>query len=154
MIPTNVSLIYAMTPNGFIGYDGHLPWPHLKKDMKRFRDLTLHNTVIMGRKTHLSIGKDLPHRENLVLSRNGLSLEDALKRATKEKIFIIGGSEIYSLSRPIVHTIYQTIVCHDFKGDTRFPFEINTKEWSLKDADMTTDENTQITLKFNVWERL
>lgn len=150
----SVSIIYAMTLDGIIGSKGRLPWPHLKRDMNRFKKLTLNKTVIMGRKTYESIGKELPKRQNLILSRNGLSLEDALARATSEEVFIIGGSEIYALTENIAQTLYETIVLLPFEGDTRFPFNIDKNKWSLTTTEDVLDEDTGITLKFNVWRRL
>jgi len=127
-----VSLIVAMSDNHVIGLDGKLPW-HISEDLKRFKALTLHHPVLMGRKTFDSIGKPLPGRTNVVISRNPglfikgaavvLSLEEALKpfRSTNEEVFIIGGGEIFSQSIGLADRVYLTVVHIQIEGDTYFP---------------------------------
>lgn len=131
-----VSIIVAVSENGVIGVDNKLPW-YIPEDLKRFKKLTKGNTVIMGRKTYESIGKPLPDRINIVVSRNKdlnipgclvvHSMAQAIKKANKDKdVFIIGGGEIYNSG--IVHAkrIYLTKVHQEVEGDTKFP-EIS--EW-------------------------
>jgi dihydrofolate reductase len=134
------AIVVAMDKNRVIGRDGKIPW-HLPNDLKHFRELTIGHVVIMGRKTFESIGKPLPGRVNVVLTRQknyalpGIvvhhSLEDALSVfADSEKIFIIGGAEIYREALPLVNRLYVTLVMNEFVGDTYFP-EIDKKTWDL-----------------------
>lgn len=133
----DISIIVAVAKNGVIGKDNHLPW-HLSEDMKHFRALTTGNVVIMGRKTFDSIGKPLPNRRNIVLSRSVEKIEgceifsdveNLLTDPTlkQKKIFIMGGGEIYRLFLPLAKKIYLTKVDATLEGDTTFP-EIG-EEW-------------------------
>lgn len=133
----DISIIVAVAKNGVIGKDNHLLW-HLSGDMKHFRALTTGNVVIMGRKTYDSIGKPLPNRRNIILSRSiekiegcevysdidNLLADPTLKH---EKIFIMGGGEIYRLFLPLTKRIFLTHVDIGIEGDTTFP-EIGN-EW-------------------------
>lgn len=124
-----ISLIAAMGTNRVIGRAGALPW-HLPADLRRFRVLTWGNTVVMGRKTWEAIGKALPGRKNIVLSRHRdfsplearavSSLEEALCPA-EEKIFVIGGEEVFAQAMPLAQEMCLTIVQKDFPGDAFFP---------------------------------
>jgi dihydrofolate reductase len=127
-----VSAIVAMSENRVIGRDNQLPWK-ISGDLKRFKLITLGHPVIMGRKTFESIGKLLPGRENIIISRQSdfsfpgavvfHRLEDALAhcKKTASEAFIIGGAEIYRLSMPYVSRIYLTLVHREIEGDTYFP---------------------------------
>ena len=116
---------------GVIGRDNQLPWPKNPQDLKFFKATTLGNTVIMGRKTFESIGKALPERENIVLSRTGFqapesvkifhSLEEAVKNASYEKVFIVGGGELYKQSIDLAEGIYLTAIEGTYSGDTKYP---------------------------------
>lgn len=133
----DISIIVAVAKNWVIGKDNHLLW-HLSGDMKHFRALTTGNVVIMGRKTFDSIGKPLPNRRNIILSRSlekidgcevysdveNLLADPTLKH---EKIFIMGGGEIYRLFLPLAKRIFLTHVDVEITGDTTFP-EIG-EEW-------------------------
>src|SRR3989344_1236243 len=134
------AIVVAMDKNRLIGANGKLPW-HLPSDLKHFRELTMGHVIIMGRKTFESIGKPLIGRANVVITRQknyqrpGIvvhhSLEDALiVFADSEKIFIIGGGEIYREALPFVDTLYLTLVLGEFTGDTYFP-EIDSNVWAL-----------------------
>ncbi len=135
------AIIVAMDKNRVIGKDGKIPW-HLPNDLKHFRELTMGHVIIMGRKTFESIGKPLPGRVNVVLTRQknyapqGVvvhhSLEDALSVfADSPKVFIIGGAEIYREALPLMDKLYVTeINAVIWQGDTYFP-EIDNKIWSL-----------------------
>ncbi|NIO40974.1 MAG: hypothetical protein GTO41_12820 [Burkholderiales bacterium] len=127
-----------MARNRVIGKDGALPW-HLPEDLKRFRRLTMGHPIIMGRKTYDSIGRALPGRRNIVISRNPdlaiagvdtvTSLEAALQVAGDAKdVFIIGGQQIYRAALSLADRIELTLIGQDFDGDVLFP-EIDTKEW-------------------------
>lgn len=123
-------VIAAMSKNRVIGKDNKLPWD-LPEDLKRFKELTLNKTVIMGRKTFDSIGKPLPNRDNIVLSRSNInidgvqvaaSIEKALEFANPDKdVFIIGGQNIYEQTMELVDYIYLTVVNSTIEGDAYFP---------------------------------
>ncbi|MAH02147.1 type 3 dihydrofolate reductase [Candidatus Woesearchaeota archaeon] len=133
-----ISLIAAMDKNRVIGKGGKLPW-NLPADMKYFKDKTLGKPIIMGRKTYESLGKPLPNRTNIIITRDRdykaegcivvHSAEEALKAAEgDEEVMIIGGSQIYKELLPKTNRMYLTIVDADFEGDTFFP-EYDVKEW-------------------------
>jgi dihydrofolate reductase len=131
-----ISLIAAVSENGIIGVDNKLPW-YIPEDLKRFKKLTRGNVVIMGRKTYESIGKPLPDRVNIIVSRNKnlhipgclvvSSIAQAIKKAGNDKdIFIIGGGEIYNSGIVYAKRIWLTKVHQEVEGDTKFP-EIDTE---------------------------
>ena len=136
-LPGRINLIAAMTRNRVIGRGNAMPW-HLPEDLRRFRQLTLGHPVIMGRKTHESIGRPLPGRENIVISRRsdrvlpGIrlagSLEEALGDAQAKPVFVIGGGEIYRLAMPFADRIHLTEIAIEIDGDAHFP-EIDPSEW-------------------------
>jgi dihydrofolate reductase len=129
-----LSLIVAMSENRVIGVENRLPW-NIPEDLKRFRKITLGHPIIMGRKTYESIGKVLPGRTNIVITRERLyrveggavthSLDEALEWARQSpgsgEIFIIGGAEIFRQALPKARRIYLTEVRWPFEGDTHFP---------------------------------
>ncbi len=126
-----ISLIAAVASNGVIGRAGALPW-HLPVDLGRFRELTTGHTVIMGRKTFQSIGRPLPERVTIVLTRRGEfeaagvavagSLQEALAAAAGEsEVFVCGGGEVYRQALPLADRIYLTLLDRPFDGDTLFP---------------------------------
>jgi dihydrofolate reductase len=128
---TALALIAAVARNGVIGAGNALPW-RLAADLQRFRALTIGHSVIMGRKTWQSIGRALPGRQNIVVTRQDdfvaegalvvRSLDDAL-RAVKlpDPVFCIGGGELYALALPRATTLHCTEIDRDFAGETRFP---------------------------------
>ena len=137
------SIVVAVADNGVIGNDNKMLW-HLRDDMKHFRRLTTGHFIIMGRKTFESIGKPLPERTNIVISRNPdfkardilvkKSLEEAFRFAAgnqQEEVFIIGGAEIYRHALPFTDKIYYTKVEGSFQGDAVFP-DIQPEEWEEK----------------------
>lgn len=126
-----LEIIVAMDQQGVIGHRQSLPW-HLRADLLRFKALTSHHTIIMGRKTFSSIGRPLPNRHNLVLSRTMPSgphhqcfttLDDALSHAQSlhTKIFVIGGHDVFAASLPIATTLHLTRVHATVTGDVHFP---------------------------------
>ncbi|MFS8616279.1 MAG: dihydrofolate reductase [Solitalea sp.] len=134
----NLSILAAKAENNAIGKNNGLIW-HLPADLRHFRDLTTGSTVIMGRKTFESIGKALPNRDNIVITRQTdyqapgcevvHSLEEAVQISSQEEnVFIIGGGEIYRQAMELVGTLYITEVHGTFDGDTYFP-EINPQIW-------------------------
>jgi dihydrofolate reductase len=139
-----VSLIVAMAQNGVIGRANALPWQRLPEDLKRFRAFTLGKSVLMGRKTFESIGRPLPGRANLVLTRDRAwsapgvvvvhSVEEALSQAAdSNELVVIGGAEIYRLVLPFARRMYLTHVHADLPGDTFFP-DFDATQWDDVDC--------------------
>jgi|TARA_B110000902_G_scaffold231780_1_gene274278 dihydrofolate reductase len=136
-----ISIIVAMTNNRVIGKDNEMPW-HLSDDLKNFKKLTLGKTVIMGRLTYDSIGKPLPNRKNIVLSRslkdkkvNVLSsVEVALDiTSSEEEVFIIGGQDIYLQTIKKATKLYITMINSEIEGDKFFP-NIDLSQWKIIDS--------------------
>ncbi|PJE63731.1 hypothetical protein COU89_01705 [Candidatus Roizmanbacteria bacterium CG10_big_fil_rev_8_21_14_0_10_45_7] len=129
-----ISIIAAIGRSRELGKENRLLW-HIPEDMKRFRTITNNHVVIMGRKTFESIGRPLPARTNIVVSRDGQfapmgvtavahSLDEALAEARlieKEEVFIIGGGQLYALALPMADRLYLTQVHASFDADTYFP---------------------------------
>jgi dihydrofolate reductase len=158
-----LSLIVAMDKNRLIGSNGKLPW-HLPGDLRNFKKITLHKPIIMGRKTHESIGKPLPDRKNIIISRNNdyraegcvicHNLEDALKLcAGDEEAIIIGGAEIYLQALDQVDRIYLTEVHAELEGDVYFP-EFGRESWDeiIRD-DYLADEENEYSFSFFILEK-
>jgi dihydrofolate reductase len=135
---TRVSIVVATDEHGGIGLEGRLPW-HLPNDLKRFKALTMGKPIVMGRRTFDSIGRALPGRTNIVVSRQaGLridgcivvgSLEAALEAAgAADEACVIGGAEIYRLALPLAETLHLTRVHATVGADTFFP-AIDAAEW-------------------------
>jgi len=157
-----VSIIVAIGRNHAIGKNNKLLW-HLPKDLKHFKDVTTGHTVIMGRKTFDSVGKPLPNRRNIIVTRQAISIEgcevvssiDAALAlcANEEEVFIVGGAEIYKLSIPLTDRIYLTVIDHDFDGDTFFP-ELNDEDWKETEREnFEPDEKNKYTYSFITLER-
>lgn len=142
-----ISLIAAISENRVIGKDNALLW-HISEDLKRFKELTKGHPVIMGRKTYESIGRLLPNRKNIIITRDvdykleGAvivnSLEEALRQAqsiSTDEIFIIGGGQIFEQAIQIADKLYLTIVHTTIEGDTFFPdYSQFSKVISKKDS--------------------
>ena len=133
-----ISIIVAMALNRTIGINNTLPW-RCPEDLKHFKNLTMGHHMIMGRKTFESIGKPLPGRTTVVVSRNPTltitgctvshSLEEAIRVCVKdEEIFIVGGADIYTQSLPLANRLYITEIQKEVVGDAHFP-AIEEKEW-------------------------
>ena len=159
-----LSAIWAMTRNRVIGKDGDLPW-RLPDDQRFFRRTTLGKPIIMGRKTFDEIGRPLPERRNIVLSRRGLDaegvevvtdLESALALARSdapEEAFVIGGAQIYSLALPLLDRLYMTLIDTELEGDTWFP-EFHLAAWrELKRTEHPADERHAWRFTILVMER-
>lgn len=163
-----LSLIVAIAQNGCIGIDNKLPW-YLPEDLKYFRRLTTGNIVIMGRKTFESIGKPLPNRQNIVISRNtdfgaeGIktvtSIEQALDVANSmadisgiEEAFIMGGAQIYEQSLPLAQRLYITEVKKTVTGDAFFP-SIDLAQWQEIGREAHYYEPQDTHYDFVVYER-
>jgi dihydrofolate reductase len=124
-----ISIIAAVAANGVIGDNNQLIW-HIGDDLRRFKQLTTGNVVVMGRKTFDSIGRALPNRMNIVVSRQAsLEIEAQARVALPDaEIFIIGGGEIYRQAMPLAQQLYITHVEQSPSGDTLFP-DINPAQW-------------------------
>ena len=145
-----ISIIVAMASNRVIGLNNKMPW-HLSADLKKFKKITMGSPVLMGRKTYESIGKPLPGRTNIIISRNPgyqqggclviNDLKTALKKACEsaEEVFIIGGSELYKTMLPMADAIYLTLINREFQGDTFFP-EIDWNDWSEVEREDIEDD--------------
>ena len=131
-------IIVAMTQDHIIGNDNNIPW-HIPEDLKNFKRITSGGVVIMGRKTFESIGRPLPNRHNLIVSKTLASvegcevfsnLEGAVERATQfdKKVFFIGGAEIYKKALDVVQYMYISWVFGDIEGDTMFPV-FDDRQW-------------------------
>ncbi len=127
----SVNIIAALTEDRVIGIDNALPW-RIPEDLKNFKRLTSGNTVVMGRKTFESIGKPLPDRNNIVISRSLNSVEGAVVCSSFEEalekaksfnvdVFIIGGASIYELALPLADKMFLSFVKGQYEGDTFFP---------------------------------
>ena len=140
-----VSVIVALDEAGTIGRDGGLPW-HLPDDLRRFKAVTMGHVLLMGRKTCESIGRALPGRRSLVLSRDpdwqppdGVEkvpdLDTALARAAgAERLFVIGGAEVFRAALPLADELLVTRVHASVRGDVRFP-DVTWDTWTLVDDD-------------------
>ena len=136
-----ISIIVASSANNVIGAQGDLPW-RLSDDLKRFKAVTMGKPIVMGRKTWESIGRALPGRQNIVITRrhdfaaDGCdvvhSLDEAMSVAGDVgEIMVIGGSQVYEIFLPAAQRLYLTRVHADVEGDTFFP-AVNEDEWQLK----------------------
>ena len=156
-----ISIIAAVAENGVIGDRNTLLW-HISEDLKRFKALTSGHPVVMGRKTYESLGRPLPNRTNVVLSRQELRLEGcrvvhSLAEAVAlfprdEEIFIIGGAEIYAQALPSADRLYLTRVHRSYEGDTRFP-DWDPGQWHLKESESRSGEGAPCPYTFEIYER-
>ena len=158
-----ISVIAAMSQNRVIGRDGSLPW-HLPTDLARFKSITTGHTVIMGRKTFESVGKPLPNRRTIIITRNNdyqcagvfiaHSLDEALDHAAHEdEIFILGGETVYRIALPRADRLYLTIIHATIEGDTYFP-NLDFDDWKLvEDERHESDERHAYAFSFRRYER-
>ena len=157
-----VALIVAAAENNVIGANGALPW-HLPADLKRFKSLTMGKPIVMGRLTHESIGRALPGRRNIVITRDAgyraagceivTSPADALALTDpSDEVMIIGGGEIYAAFLPLAHKIYLTRVHQTVDGDTCFP-ALDPVVWRCV-ASEPLDEQGDKRATFEVLERI
>jgi dihydrofolate reductase len=150
-----IKIIVATSKNRVIGDSNSLIW-HLPADLKRFKEITTGNTIVMGRKTFESIGRPLPNRRNIIITRDiaynvdGCEVVNSLEEALmlcNNNCFIIGGGEIYSQSMSIADQIYLTQVHEDFDGDTTFP-EIGSEWKMVTSQDFEPDEKNRHSYSF------
>ena len=152
-------MIFACDQNGVIGRNGDLPWRQ-STDLKFFKKTTLGTTVVMGRKTWDSLPFPLPGRRNIVISRSHredievMSFEEVKLLSEQEKLFIIGGGEIYSAFMPYCDTIYRTIIKTEVRDGDTFAPNINDEEFQLVESNeiMATD-NDDFDMIFQTWQR-
>ena len=141
---TCLSLIVATAKNRVIGVNNTLPW-HLPEDLKRFRALTTGHHIIMGRKTYDSLGRLLPGRTTVIVTRNQAykvegaivvhSLKDAIAACgDDEEVFLIGGAELYKDGLELANKLYVTEINAEYEGDAFFP-EFNLSEWIAREAE-------------------
>jgi len=172
-----ISLIAAVAENGVIGRENDMPW-HLPDDFAFFKRKTSHHPIIMGRKSLEALGKPLPNRTNIVITRNpdfstpGVivvhTLEEAIEEAKKaieqaqndtatehrpNEIFVIGGGEIYAMALPIATTVYLTEIHASVEGDAYFP-SFNKNEWQeVSRRPHPADERHKLSFDFVEYER-
>jgi len=159
------TIVVAMGEKNEIGSGNQLLW-HLPKDLKHFKDLTSGHPIIMGRKTYESIGKALPNRTNIVVSRKknwfqeGILIVGSLKEAVKfakkidENIFIIGGGNVYEQTMEIADRLEVTLVKANLEADTYFP-KINSKFWKMtSEVCHEKDEKNQYDFCFQTYEKV
>ncbi|WP_374464954.1 dihydrofolate reductase [Chryseobacterium sp.] len=159
------TIVVAMGEKNEIGFENQLLW-HLPKDLKHFKEITSGHPVIMGRKTYESIGKALPNRTNIVVSRKkdwfeeGIlivgSIKEALKFAKKidEEVFVIGGGNIYEQTMDVVDRLEVTLVKADLEADTFFP-KIDPKIWKkTNETCHEKDEKNGYDFCFQTFERI
>lgn len=158
-----ITLVVAAAENNTIGKDNQMPW-HLPNDFKYFKKNTIEHSVVMGRKTFESIGKPLPDRRNIILTRNQQylnpevdvadSLMEALTYCRDEReVFIIGGADIFRQALPLAHKVLLTRVHADIAGDTFFP-ELSPSDWTLVSQERhSKDEKHAYDYTFEVWVR-
>lgn len=153
-----ITLVVAMADNGIIGKDGDLPW-HLPDDLKHFKAVTLGKPVIMGRRTWAEVGRPLPGRRNIVITRQAdfeapgaevvNSLEAALALvADQPEVMVIGGGQIYSEAMPRAQQIWRTLVHAEVAGDTHFP-QTDWAAWTVAEShDHPADERHAYAMTF------
>jgi len=160
-----ISTIVAVAKNNVIGKDNDIPW-YLPADLKYFKKITTGHYIVMGRKCYESIGRPLPKRTNVVVTRNPFfiasgclvthNVAEAVQLAEangEEEVFIIGGGQIYEISMPHVDRIYLTEVDLEVDGDVFFP-EIDEDNWTLiEETKHQADEKNEYDYTFKVLER-
>ena len=165
-----ISLIVAHSSNRVIGVDGQLPW-HIPDDLKYFKAITIGKPIIMGRKTFDSIGKPLPGRLNIIITKNiDLTIEECVvvnnleaaiteaknyfktQNTEQEEIFIIGGAQIFKQSMEFVNKIYITEVHAEYAGDVFFD-ELSDNDWIEVGRDLHDSENDKIPFSFVIYKK-
>lgn len=153
-----ISLIVAMASNRIIGRDGQMPW-HLSADLQRFKQITLGSPILMGRKTYEAIGRPLPGRQNLIISRNsayhipGCQVFDDMQKAlqavaSSDELFVIGGATLYEALLPYADYLYLTVIDKAFTGDTYFP-ETDSAAWhEISREDISDDPAVDFSYSF------
>ncbi|MDC2965506.1 dihydrofolate reductase [Gammaproteobacteria bacterium] len=162
----SIKLICAISKNNVIGNENKLPW-NISEDLKRFKELTSNNWIVMGRKTFDSIGRPLPNRKNIVLSENkNLKIESVEVFNTPEDViesyknnpdqkdlFIIGGTYIYELFLEYCEYLFITYVDKEYLGDAFFP-KIDWNEWKLIGEETKFDDKEGVNFNFRDYKRI
>jgi dihydrofolate reductase len=145
-----ISLIVAMASNRAIGLNSQMPW-HLSADLKRFKQITMGHPIIMGRLTFEAIGRPLPGRTNIIVSRNPsyqqegcvvvASIEAAINYGCglADEVFVIGGATLYEATLPLAASLYITQIKQDFDGDTFFP-DFDRSNWTEVEREDVVDD--------------
>lgn len=159
-----ISIIVAFAENSVIGRDMDLPW-HISADLKRFKALTMGHHIVMGRKTYESIGRLLPGRTTVIITRQeNYHVEGAVvinsfneahaMAAQDSELFIIGGGQIYEIALPFARKLYVTRVHTEVEGDTKFP-EVQWNDWKLVSVEHhTADEKNDHDYSFEAYEKV
>ena len=159
-----ISLIVAMATNRAIGLNNQMPW-HLSADLKKFKAITMGSPILMGRKTFESIGRPLPGRENIVISRNteyqqqGCTVFNSVEQAITacqqyKEVFVIGGATFYDVMIDKADCLYLTQINQSFDADTFFP-EIKPEQWKeLSREDINNDPSVDFSYSFLILERI
>ena len=152
-----ITLVAAIASNNVIGKENSLPW-NIPEDLKRFKQMTSGHTILMGRKTFDSIGRPLPNRQNIVMTKDENFEQEGIKvindfdealeliKESNEDIFVIGGSKIYELFEPVANSLAITRILKDFEGDAFFP-DINWDLWQIEKEENFFDEKSNIECK-------
>ena len=158
-----ITIVAAIASNNVIGQKNSLPWD-IPEDLKRFKQLTSGHIILMGRKTFDSIGRPLPNRTNIVMTKDinyqkkGIEIvfdeREALNliKDLNQEVFIIGGSKIYELFEPWATSLMITRVLKDFEGDAFFP-DINWNDWQIESKEEFLDEKSGISCKLEEYLR-
>lgn len=160
----DISIVVAMSSNAVIGRNGGLPW-HLSADLKHFKSITMGRPIVMGRITHESIGRPLPGRENIILTRDdnykaeGCTIINDLNDITSrfsevEEIMIVGGSQLYAEILPLAKKLFITEVHAELEGDTYFP-EFDRRQWrEIERQAFKADEKNDFDYSFVVLNKI
>ena len=152
-----ITLVAAIASNNVIGKENSLPW-NIPEDLKRFKQMTSGHTILMGRKTFDSIGRPLPNRQNIVMTKDKNFEQEGIKvindfdealeliKESNDDIFVIGGSKIYELFEPVANSLAITRILKDFDGDAFFP-DINWDLWQIEKEENFFDEKSNIECK-------
>ena len=158
-----LSIVVAMDENRLIGKGNGLPW-HLPADLAFFKKITTGNSILMGRKTYDSIGKTLPNRRNIVITRNpeisitGCEVVDSIEKALsitqdEEEVMVIGGANLFEQFLPDVGRLYITHIKGEFKGDTYFP-HYDENDWiEVSRESHQPDEKNKYAYQFSIMDR-
>jgi dihydrofolate reductase len=160
---TMLTLIVAVADSGVIGRDNTLPW-HLPEDLKRFKRLTMGKPIVMGRKTYESIGKPLPGRHNIVVTRDanyrrdGITIVHSAEAALQAagdvpEVMVIGGAELFQTLLPRAGRLHLTRVHGNIEGDVMWP-ALDDREWAVVEREShAADDRHAYPMTFEVWEK-
>jgi len=156
-----ISIIAAMAKNRVIGRQNQLPW-RLPADLSHFKGLTVGKTIVMGRKTFDSIGRALPHRRNIVLTRDTQfsapgcevfhDFEAVLQLSDIDEMMVIGGAQLYQLALPLADRLYITLIDRDFEGDVFFP-DWDEGQWQQTACETHHDDEQDFDYRFLAFEK-